>query len=306
MSSRSGDDRDAATSRTDHRLDTADDDTANDGARPPRVSGGDERREEVIERSFDRIVEEGLPRLQRGVADLLATGGTGGIEVALGVLALLYVEQQTGSTLLSGLAFSIGFIGLRLGHSELFTEGFLVPVTVVVAGEARFRDLLRLWGATLVGNLAGGWIVAWLVMEGFPQLHRTAVDTATFYVHGGINGRTFCLALLGGSAITLLTRMHNGTDSEPAKLLASIAIAFLLAGTRLFHSILDSLLSFAALDTGHAPFGYLDWLGWFGWAVLGNLIGGLALTSILRLLRSRHRLVDHRVANHRPVPSKVP
>jgi hypothetical protein len=34
---------------------------------------------------------------------------------------------------------------LLLGHSELFTEGFLVPVTVVAAGKARVVDLVRLW-----------------------------------------------------------------------------------------------------------------------------------------------------------------
>jgi formate/nitrite transporter FocA (FNT family) len=90
--------------------------------------------------------------------------------------------------------------------------------------------------------------------------------------------------------------MHNGTDSDGAKLLASIAIAFLLAGLQLFHSVLDSILAFAALDTNHAPFGYVSWLSWFGWIVLANLVGGLTLTTLLRLVRSRQRLLDHRSA----------
>jgi formate/nitrite transporter FocA (FNT family) len=68
--------------------------------------------------------------------ELLLTAAAAGTEVALGVLALLAVQQATGSPLLAGLAFSVGFIALLLGHSELFTEGFLVPVTVVAAGEA--------------------------------------------------------------------------------------------------------------------------------------------------------------------------
>ena len=260
-------------------------------------------REEQLERSFDRIVEEGRPRLQRGTVDLLATGATAGIEVGFGVLALLYVEQQTGSALLAGLAFSIGFIALRLGHSELFTEGFLVPVTVVAAGEARVRDLLRMWAGTMAGNLAGGWLTAWLIDVAFPALHPSAAAVGGYYVNGGETGRTFALAVLAGGAITLLTRMHNGTDSEPAKLVASVAIGFLLAGSRLFHSVLDSLLAFSALNTGHAPFGYGDWALWLGWVVLGNALGGLLLTSALRLVRSRGRLIDHRAANDRPIPA---
>lgn len=274
-------------------------------SRPPQVTETGGPREEQLERSFDRIVEEGLPRLQRTTADLLATGATGGIEVAFGVLALLVTEAQTGSRLLAGVAFSIGFIALRLGHSELFTEGFLVPVTVVAAGEARLRDLLRLWAGTLVGNLAGGWLVAWLIDQAFPELHHTAIETATYYVTAGVNLRTFCLAVLAGGAITLLTRMHNGTDSEEAKLLASVGIAFLLAGTRLFHSVLDSILSFAALNAGRAGFGYGDWAVWFAWTVAGNVLGGLLLTSALRLVRSRGRVIDHRAANDVAVPAGV-
>ena len=273
--------------------------------RPPQVSVSSSPREEALERSFDRIVEDGRPRLQRGATDLLATGATGGIEVAFGVLALLYVENRTGNALLAGLAFSIGFIGLRLGHSELFTEGFLVPVTVVAAGEARVRDLIRMWLGTLVGNLAGGWLVAWLIDTAFPTLSRTANDVGSYYVRSGINARTFALSVLAGGAITLLTRMHNGTDSEPAKLIASVAIGFLLAGTRLFHSVLDSLLAFVALNTRHAPFGYGDWAVWLAWVVMGNALGGLLLTSTLRLVRSRGRLLDHRAANDRSTPDRA-
>jgi formate-nitrite transporter family protein len=266
-------------------------------SRPPATTAPHQPREESIERSFDRILEQGIPRLQRAWPDVLATGAVAGFEVAFGVLALLYVDNQTHNGLLAGLAFSIGFIALFLGHSELFTEGFLVPVTVVAAGEARLRDLLKLWTGTLAGNLAGGWVMAWIINAAFPTLRGEAISTADHYVQAGINGQSFALAVLAGAAITMLTRMHQGTESDGARLVASVAIGFLLAGARLFHSVLDSLLAFLALDTGHAPFGYLDWLGFFVWVVLGNMVGGLGLTTLLRLLRSRARIGDHRRAN---------
>jgi formate/nitrite transporter FocA (FNT family) len=262
--------------------------------RPPVLH--ERPREEELERSFDRIVLEGRPRLARSWGDVFLTGTTGGLEVAFGVLALLVVEHDTGSSLLAGLAFSVGFIALLLGHSELFTEGFLVPVTVVAAGEGTIRALLRLWSGTLAGNLVGGAIIAWVIDEAFPNLHSTAIALGAHYVNAGENLHTFCLGLLGGGAITLLTRMQNGTDSDGAKLVAAIATAFLLAGLRLFHSVLDSLIAFVALDTGRAPFGYVAWLEWLGWIVLANVVGGLALTTLLRLLRSRQRLLDHRSA----------
>jgi formate/nitrite transporter FocA (FNT family) len=256
-------------------------------------------RDPEADAAFDRIVLEGTPRLLRTWPVTVVTGVVAGLEVGLGVLALLYVRQQTGSQALAGLAFSIGFVALLLGRSELFTEGFLVPVAVVVAKRARMIDALKLWTGILAGNLAGGMLIAWFAMQGFPQLHHEARHAAAYFVSEGWSLRGLALAILAGMAVTLMTRMHNGTDSMPVKLVASIAIAFLLAGLRLFHSVLDSLLIFFALQSGRAPFGYLDWLRFFGEAVVGNVAGGMALTTVLRLLQSRRRLLEHRLAADR-------
>jgi formate-nitrite transporter family protein len=37
----------------------------------------------------------------------------------------------------------VGFIALLLGHAELFTEGFLVPVAVVAAKQASWSPRRR-------------------------------------------------------------------------------------------------------------------------------------------------------------------
>ena len=51
---------------------------------------------------------------------------------------------------------------------------------------------------------------------------------------------------------------------------------------------------FAALHTGRAPFGYLDWLGALGWSTLGNLVGGVGLVAFLRLARVPGRVAHER------------
>ncbi|WP_255449038.1 formate/nitrite transporter family protein [Cellulomonas sp. JZ18] len=114
-----------------------------------------EQPEPEIEDAFDRLVEEGEDRLSRPWLPLVSTGLLGGIDVGTGALAYLVVLEQTGDHLLAGLAFSIGFVALLLARSELFTENFLVPVTALVARRGTLRQLLRLWGATLVLNLLG-------------------------------------------------------------------------------------------------------------------------------------------------------
>lgn len=250
--------------------------------------------EDELEDAFRRMIGEGTQRLHRPWREVLTTGFFGGTEVALGVLAYLSVLSATHDPLLAGLAFSIGFLALLLGRSELFTEGFLIPVTTVVAKRASVAQLLKLWSGTLVANLVGGWLVMWLIMTGFPKLRMQTVESARHFIEAPLGPESLALAVLGGMAITLMTRMQHGTDSMPAKIAAAVAGAFLLAGLQMFHSILDSLLIFGALISGDAPFGYLDWLAWFGYVAPANVLGGLALVTLLRLIRSKDRLKDER------------
>ena len=245
------------------------------------------------EETFDRLVREGEQRLGRSILGQLATGLLGGLDVGSGVLALLLVEHQTHNPLLAGLAFSIGFIALTLARSELFTENFLVPVTAVVARRGSIAGLLRLWGISLVTNLLGGWLVTGLVIVGFPQLRDTARESAAFYIGLGVTSKAVALALLGGFVITLMTHMQHSTDSEGVKLVPAIVMGFLLGAGKLNHAIVASLVCFAALHAG-AAFGYLDWVALLGLTIVGNLVGGLVLVTVLRLLQVPNKVIDER------------
>lgn len=184
--------------------------------------------EDALDEAFTRQVVEGTQRLSRSWREVLVTGFFGGSEVAFGVLAMIFVIQETGSHLLGGLAFSVGFIALLIGRADLFTEGF---------HPGRHR--------------------------GCEARHRAAARQAL-------------------------------TDEMPAKIVAAMIGGFLLAGTGMFHSILDSLLIFGAIHTGDASFGYTEWLQFFAVAVVGNIAGGLGLVTLLRLVRSKERLLDER------------
>lgn len=254
--------------------------------------------DEIVE-SFDRLVEEGAQRLNRTWLSVLITGVFGGFEVGLGAMAFLAVLHQTGSHLLAGLAFGIGFIALLLAKSELFTEGFLVPLTAMFAREATVAQLLKLWSGTLVANLAGGWLFMWLVMRAFPEWAPTVAEMAHSFVDPPLSVQTACLAVLGGSTITVMTRMQHGTDSQPVKVIAAIAGGFLISGVGLFHCIVDSLLIFGAIHSG-AQVSYLDWLGWLWYTVVFNILGGLLLVTALRLVRSKPLIEERLAADEQP------
>ncbi|GAC1611797.1 MAG: formate/nitrite transporter family protein [Mycobacteriales bacterium] len=259
--------------------------------------------QEDSEQTFDRLVIEGEQRLGRSWTGLAATALLGGTDVGAGAIGLLIVEKQTHSVVLGGLAFSIGFIALTLAHSELFTEGFLVPVTAVVARRAHVLSLLRLWGVSIVGNLIGGWILMGIAMTAFPNLRATARELGGFYISLGFSARAFALAIIGGFIITLMTHMQHGTDSDGVKLVPAVVMGFLLGAGKLNHAIVASLLTFAALHAG-APFGYLDWLKLFLLGAVGNLVGGLGLVTMLKLLQVPHKVRGERQKRPKPpIPS---
>ena len=249
--------------------------------------------EDEVAEGFDATVSAGAQRVNRRLRDVIITGLFGGLEVGTGVMAYLGVLHETGSHLLAGIGFSIGFIALMLARSELFTENFLMPVAAVAAHEGTIAQLLRLWVGTLIANLVGGWVVMWLVVIAFPQWRDTVLEAGRHFTDAGFSAQTVVLAVLAGSTITLMTRMQAGTDSDVAKIVASVAGGFLLAGFSLYHSILDSLLIFGAIDEG-AGVTYGQWLAWFGPTLLFNVLGGVLLVTALRLVRTKELVQNRR------------
>ncbi|MUK03173.1 formate/nitrite transporter family protein [Vibrio cholerae] len=249
--------------------------------------------EDELKDSFDKTVEEGAERLHRTLRNVLVTGAFGGFEIGLGIMAYLAVLHETGDHLLAGVAFSVGLVALLLAHSELFTENFLIPVAAVAAKEGSVLQLAKLWGGTLVANLAAGWIFVWIVMQAFPQWSATVSESAHHYVDAPFSLQVVALAVLGGSTITLMSRMQQGTENDVARIVATMIGGFLLAGLQLFHSILDTLLIFAAIHSG-ADITYGQWLGWFGYTLLFNMVGGLLLVTLLRLVRTKELLRERR------------
>ena len=239
------------------------------------------------------MVDEGRERLDRPLLALVSTGLLGGIDVGFGVLAYLIVQELTDNVVLAGLAFSIGFVGLLLARSELFTENFLVPVTAVAARSGSVRGLARLWSITLAANLVGGAFIMFIVITARPDLKATASEVGLHYAELGVNAESFALAVLAGAVITLMTRMQHATESLGVQLVPAVLFGALLAGGELFHCVLDSLFMFGAIFAG-ADISIGMFAGALGWSLLGNMVGGIGLVTGIRLLRVPRRLEEAR------------
>lgn len=264
-----------------------------DEAETVEVDGVERRLEEKLHEEFNSTVSEGEERLKRTNRALVVTGLFGGVDVGLGIMAMLAVMHATGNALLSGIAFGIGLLALRLAHSELFTEEFMVPVNAVLARHGTVWQLVRLWSVTLVMNLSGGWLFMWLVVYAFPDYHEVLIGTSLDYVNAGFSLETVALAVLAGSTITLMTRMNQGANSDMMMAVISGIGGLLVVGLQMHHGALQSILIFGAMHAG-ADISFGQWFGWFWWVTLLNMAGGMVIMTAPRIVRTLELVREER------------
>lgn len=253
----------------------------------------EEQEDEEIDEAFERLVEEGRERLARPLRALVPTGLLGGIDIGVGILAYFVVKDATGSQVLAGIAFSVGFVALLLARSELFTENFLVPVTAAVAEKGPWLGLARLWVVTLVTNILGGALTVWIILRARPDLGEVARETGMHYAELGVSLQSFLLAVLAGLVITLMTRMQHSTDNLGVRIVPAILFGSVLVGAELFHCVLDSIFIIGAAFAG-ADVTVGQFFVALGWSLLGNVVGGIGLVTFLRLVRTAPKVEAQR------------
>lgn len=255
-----------------------------------RRLGGDEFdiEEELVDEAATTVVE-GSKRLNRKWPELIVTGFFGGVDVGLGILAMVLVKQATGSDILAGMAFGIGLLALKLAHSELFTEEFLLPLNAVIAGQGTWVQVLRLWSVTLVTNLLGGLAFAWLIVLGLPNYHATITDYAVGYVDQSSLVVMIALSMLAGATITLSTRMQQGTTNDVVTALTCLVSGLLVIGLSMLHGALNAIVIFAAMLAG-ADISIGAFALWFAIVIPFNMLGGLLVIALPRVVRTRRIL----------------
>lgn len=244
--------------------------------------------DELLDEAVTTVVE-GSERLNRRMSELVVTGLFGGIDVGLGILAMVLVKQATGSDILAGIAFGIGLLALKLAHSELFTEEFLLPLNAVIAGQGTLFQVFRLWAVTLVTNLAGGLAFVWLIATGLPGYHSTIINFANGYLDHSSFVIIASLSILAGATITLANRMQQGTANDVVAALTCASSGLLLIGLGMLHGALNAIVIFAAMLAG-ANISVMDFVGWFALVIPFNMLGGLLIIALPRVIRTRRIL----------------
>jgi formate/nitrite transporter FocA (FNT family) len=237
---------------------------------------------EIHENIRGPAVEE----LERPASSLFFSSLAAGMLIAFSFLASALASHYAADPykhVFASMAYPLGFIFVILGRSELFTENTLEPVIPLLhkRDAKTARQLVRMWGLLIVGNLLGALIIGWVIgrttminAELHPALQKVAAESTD----GGF-GEIFYKAIFGGWLIALLTWLLASTIESTAQLILIWACTAPIAAFHFRHSIAGSVEAFYRAASGSAGWG--EMLGAFVTpALLGNALGGIILVAL--------------------------
>ncbi|HZS27421.1 MAG TPA: formate/nitrite transporter family protein [Candidatus Angelobacter sp.] len=245
----------------------------------------EESKRRNAEQILEQVLENGREELARSTAGLLFSGFAGGISMGLtglGVaLAISYLGDGPIQEFFSFFFYPIGFIVVIIGRAQLFTENTLFPVVLALDERGHVLATLRLWAAVFVSNVAGAVFFGWLIMKTGALPHNFADAFAGLGLKAAAGHFTliFAKAVIGGWLIALVAWMVSASHWTIGQIAVIWMLTFIVGAGHFSHCIASSAEIIGAVLSGHLQFS--NYFQWLLPATLGNIVGGVAIVSLL-------------------------
>jgi len=234
---------------------------------------------------YKQVATNAREELKRSSVALGISGFAGGIFMGLSALgtaiALAMLGHSSGFVLVSRMFYPLGFIVVITGRAQLFTENTLYPVALVLAEKREFWNTLRLWSVVLPSNVLGAFAFAALAAL-TPALNPHVVTELTqLGLDAAANpaSTVFWSGVMGGWIIALAAWLVSGSHSITGSVMNIWMLTFIVGLGNFAHCIATSGEILVAILTGHASWSVYP--GWFLFAVLGNICGGVGMVTLL-------------------------
>ena len=254
-----------------------------------------EPKAEPAQKSYQRILEqeitEGLKEIDGETGGLFISGISAGLDVGfslflMGVMITL-VHPAGGSPLAAILVatmYSIGFVFVVLGRSELFTEHTTRAVYPVLMRRASKASLLRLWVTIFASNLIGITAFAKLTTIIGPALGVIEPGAFDHIAHGLVEHPWWVLVLSGilaGWLMGLLSWLVTAGRDTISQVFFVGLITSAIGLCHLHHAILGSGEVLAAVFS-RGGLVMRDYGFFLLWTTLGNMGGGVFFVALLK------------------------
>lgn len=234
----------------------------------------------------EAIRKDGDEELQRPISALAWSGLAAGLSMGFSFLAegvfRSYLPDTQWRPLVTHLGYPVGFLIVIIGRQQLFTENTLTAIIPLLARRnvPTLVAVLKLWAVVLAANLTGAHIFAWVigntsllkpdVLDALRDLATTAADV-TF-------GTALLRGIFAGWLIALVVWMNAATDSGRIPII--VVLTYIVGVAGLTHIVAGSVeVLFLVMTGAKSWLSYLD--GYMLPALLGNIVGGVALVSAL-------------------------
>ena len=245
--------------------------------------------------SYDILQEEiahGLGELNRPTPGLLLSGLSAGLDVGfslffMGVVLTLMLPAapEPLTTFLVANMYSVGFIFVVLGRSELFTEHTALAVFPLLNGNVAPRQVGRLWLLVYVSNLVGATLAALMAAALGPRLgaiEPEALQRIAGHLLEVDSGTMFLSAVVAGWLMGLLSWLVSAAAQDT---MGRIIVVWLITAgmglAGLHHCIVGSAEVLAAVFTG-GEVTFAHYGRFLLWATLGNTVGGVTMVAVLK------------------------
>jgi formate/nitrite transporter FocA (FNT family) len=234
---------------------------------------------------------EGQETYDKHPVSILLSSLTAGLEIGFSYLLLctLYsflfgkVAEDTIFKLMS-FVYPLGFIMVILGQSILFTEQTSLLTLPVLNNKRTVGSLLKLWSLVILGNLVGGYLMAFLMVWIGPQLgifDLESIEAIAVHVSQYSSWVILVSAILAGWLMGLLSWLVAASKDTLSRIVIIFMITAVLAFAGLHHSIVGNVEVFAGLIS--SPKISLSMYGTFQIvSLIGNALGGAVFVALLK------------------------
>ena len=247
-----------------------------------------------VKRMVDVSVKK-VAYLERAPVGYLVLSVLAGVYLGFGITLIFCIggpfasEGSAALKLVMGVSFGIALTLVIFAGSELFTGNNMIGVMGGLAGQVSWRQVGQLFFWSLLGNLLGSLVIAWLVVQSgilAPASSNLIQKVAAIkmqlpawelFLRGVLCNWLVCLAVWTASRAV----------GDAAKMLLIFWCLFAFIGSGFEHSIANQSLLGMALFLPHET--AVSWGGFLWnqtWVVLGNMVGGGVFVGALYWMAS--------------------
>ncbi len=237
------------------------------------------------------LIDSALHEMNRERSGLLLSGVSAGLDIGFGplMMAVILTLSPGGygdlpTELLLASVYSIGFMLVILGRSELFTEHTTLAVIPVLDNQASAGQLARLWGLVYVGNIVGGVLFTLLVVlliPGLSVISTGAFETIAIKLVAHDLEWLFVGGVFAGWLMGLLAWLITAARETTSRLLIIFIVTATIGVLHLPHSIAGNVeVLFGLIISPEVSIS--NYVAFLALATVGNAVGGAVFVASLK------------------------